>query len=96
VSIALYRDALQSLLFAVALAVGLTPGFLPTITSATLAKGAIAMVREKVMVKQLAAIQNFGSIDVLSSDKTGLLTTATWRSNPLSTRPVFQRADHSH
>ena len=75
VSIALHRDALQSLLFAVALAVGLTPEFLPMITSVTLAKGAVAMARKKVIVKQLAAIQNFGSIDVLCSDKTGTLTT---------------------
>jgi len=74
VSIALHRDALQSLLFAVALAVGLTPEFLPMITSVTLAKGAVAMARKKVIVKQLASIQNFGSIDVLCSDKTGTLT----------------------
>jgi Mg2+-importing ATPase len=75
VSIALHRDAFESLLFAVALAVGLTPEFLPMITSVTLAKGAVAMAREKVIVKQLAAIQNLGSIDVLCSDKTGTLTT---------------------
>ncbi len=75
VSIGLHRDALQSLLFAVALAVGLTPEFLPMITSVTLAKGAVSMAREKVIVKQLAAIQNFGSIDILCSDKTGTLTT---------------------
>jgi Mg2+-importing ATPase len=74
-SIGLHRDPLQSLLFAVALAVGLTPEFLPMITSVTLAKGAVAMSREKVIVKQLAAIQNLGSIDVLCSDKTGTLTT---------------------
>jgi Mg2+-importing ATPase len=75
VSIAQHRAALESLLFAVALAVGLTPEFLPMITSVTLAKGAVAMAREKVIVKQLAAIQDFGSIDVLCSDKTGTLTT---------------------
>ncbi len=75
VSIGLHRDALQSLLFAVALAVGLTPEFLPMITSVTLAKGAVAMARQKVIVKHLAAIQNFGSIEVLCSDKTGTLTT---------------------
>src|SRR5215831_7304882 len=74
-SIGMHRDALQSLLFAVALAVGLTPEFLPMITSVTLAKGAVSMAREKVIVKQLAAIQNLGSIDVLCSDKTGTLTT---------------------
>ncbi len=75
VSIGLHRDPLQSLLFAVALAVGLTPEFLPMITSVTLAKGAVAMARQKVIVKHLPSIQNFGSIDVLCSDKTGTLTT---------------------
>jgi P-type Mg2+ transporter len=75
VTVALHHDPLQSLLFAVALAVGLTPEFLPMITSVTLAKGAVAMARKKVIVKHLSAIQNFGSIDVLCSDKTGTLTT---------------------
>ena len=75
VSVALHRDPFQSLLFAVALAVGLTPEFLPMITSVTLAKGAIFMAKKKVIVKHLSAIQNFGSIDVLCSDKTGTLTT---------------------
>ena len=72
-----HRDPLQSLLFAVALAVGLTPEFLPMIVSVTLAKGARAMARKKVIVKHLAAIQNFGSIDVLCSDKTGTLTSGS-------------------
>lgn len=75
VSLALRHNALESLLFAVALAVGLTPEFLPMISSVTLARGAVRMAREKVIVKQLAAIQNFGSIDVLCTDKTGTLTT---------------------
>jgi P-type Mg2+ transporter len=74
VSVVMHRDPLQSLLFAVALAVGLTPEFLPMITSVTLAKGALAMARKNVIVKHLSAIQNFGSIDVLCSDKTGTLT----------------------
>jgi Mg2+-importing ATPase len=74
VNIAMRRDALESLLFAVALAVGLTPEFLPMITTVTLASGAVRMAREKVIVKHLVAIQNFGSIDVLCSDKTGTLT----------------------
>jgi Mg2+-importing ATPase len=74
VSVALRRPTLESLLFAVALAVGLTPEFLPMITSATLAKGAVRMAREKVVVKHLSAIQNLGGIDVLCSDKTGTLT----------------------
>ncbi len=72
---ALRRDALESLLFAVALAVGLTPEFLPMISTVTLTRGAVRMARAKVIVKNLAAIQNFGSIDVLCSDKTGTLTT---------------------
>jgi Mg2+-importing ATPase len=74
VGIVRHRDPLQSLLFAVALAVGLTPEFLPMIVSVTLANGARAMARKKVIVKHLGAIQNFGSIDVLCSDKTGTLT----------------------
>jgi len=74
VSIALHHDPLESLLFAVALAVGLTPEFLPMITSVTLARGAVRMARQKVIVKRLPAIQNLGSIDVLCSDKTGTLT----------------------
>jgi Mg2+-importing ATPase len=74
VSAALHRDPLESLLFAVALAVGLTPEFLPVITSVTLSQGAVRMARRKVIVKHLATIQNFGSIDILCSDKTGTLT----------------------
>jgi len=62
------------LLFAVALAVGLTPEFLPMITTVTLGQGAVHMARKKVIVKHLEAMQNFGSIDVLCSDKTGTLT----------------------
>jgi Mg2+-importing ATPase len=76
-SILRHRDAFQSLLFAVALAVGLTPEFLPMITSVTLSKGAVAMARKKVIVKHLSAIQNLGSLDVLCSDKTGTLTAGT-------------------
>jgi Mg2+-importing ATPase len=74
VSIALRHNALESLLFAVALAVGLTPEFLPMITTVTLGQGAIRMARKKVIVKHLQALQNFGSMDVLCSDKTGTLT----------------------
>jgi len=72
--IALHKDAFESFVFAVALAVGLTPEFLPMIASVTLARGAVRMAREKVVVKHLPAIQNFGSIDVFCSDKTGTLT----------------------
>jgi Mg2+-importing ATPase len=74
VRVALHKDAFESFVFAVALAVGLTPEFLPMITSVTLSRGAVRMAREKVVVKHLAAIQNFGSIDVFCSDKTGTLT----------------------
>ena len=77
VSIARHRDPFQSLLFAVALAVGLTPEFLPMITTVTLSKGAVAMARKNVIVKHLSAIQNLGSVDVLCSDKTGTLTAGT-------------------
>jgi len=68
------RDLVESLLFAVALAVGLTPELLPMIVSVTLARGAVRMAARKVIVKRLAAIENFGSMDVLCSDKTGTLT----------------------
>jgi Mg2+-importing ATPase len=74
VTAVLKHDPLESLLFAVALAVGLTPEFLPMIVAVTLARGAVRMARQKVVVKHLASLQNFGSIDVLCSDKTGTLT----------------------
>ena len=74
VSVVLQHNFLESLLFAVALAVGLTPEFLPMITTVTLGQGAMHMARKKVIVKHLEAMQNFGSIDVLCSDKTGTLT----------------------
>jgi len=75
VSILVKHDALESLLFAVALGVGLTPEFLPMIATVTLTQGALRMARDKVIVKHLPAIQNLGSIDILCSDKTGTLTT---------------------
>ena len=65
---------LEALLFAVALAVGLTPEFLPMITTVTLSQAAVHMSRQHVIVKNLEAIQDFGSIDVLCSDKTGTIT----------------------
>ncbi len=68
------RSILDSLLFAVALAVGLTPELLPMIMSINLSKGAVAMAQKGVIVKRLAAIQNFGNMDVLCTDKTGTLT----------------------
>jgi Mg2+-importing ATPase len=68
------HDWLEALLFAVAVAVGLTPEMLPMIVTVNLAKGAIAMAREKVIVKRLNAIQNFGAMNILCADKTGKLT----------------------
>ncbi|MCO6553302.1 MAG: magnesium-translocating P-type ATPase [Gilliamella sp.] len=61
-------------LFALAVAVGLTPEMLPMIVSANLAKGAVGMAKRKVVVKRLNAIQNFGAMDILCTDKTGTLT----------------------
>ena len=65
---------LEALMFAVAVAVGLTPEMLPMIVTVNLAKGAMAMARRKVIVKRLDAIQNFGAMDILCTDKTGTLT----------------------
>lgn len=67
-------DWLDASLFALAVAVGLTPEMLPMIVSSNLAKGAIAMSRRKVIVKRLNAIQNLGAMDILCTDKTGTLT----------------------
>lgn len=67
-------DWTEALMFALAVAVGLTPEMLPMIVSANLAKGAVAMSRRKVVVKRLNAIQNFGAMDILCTDKTGTLT----------------------
>jgi len=68
------HDWLEALLFAVAVAVGLTPEMLPMIVTVNLAKGATAMARDKVIVKRLNAIQNLGAMNVLCTDKTGTLT----------------------
>jgi P-type Mg2+ transporter len=65
---------LEALLFAVAVAVGLTPEMLPMIVTVNLSKGAIAMSRKRVIVKRLNSIQNFGAMDILCTDKTGTLT----------------------
>lgn len=67
-------DWAESLMFALSVAVGLTPEMLPVIVTANLAKGALAMSRKRVIVKRLHSIQNFGAIDVLCTDKTGTLT----------------------
>jgi Mg2+-importing ATPase len=68
------HDWLEALLFAVAVAVGLTPEMLPMIVTVNLAKGAIDMSRARVIVKRLNAIQNFGAMNILCTDKTGTLT----------------------
>jgi Mg2+-importing ATPase len=70
------RDVLDSLLFSVALAVGLTPELLPMITTVTLSRGALRMAKRKVIVKRLAAIHDLGAMSVLCTDKTGTLTSA--------------------
>jgi Mg2+-importing ATPase len=68
------HDWLDAFLFAMAVAVGLTPEMLPMIVTVNLSKGALVMARKKVIVKRLNAIQNFGAMDVLCTDKTGTLT----------------------
>lgn len=67
-------DWMEAFLFALSVAVGLTPEMLPMIVSANLAKGAVAMSNKKVIVKDLNSIQNFGAMDVLCTDKTGTIT----------------------
>ena len=70
------RPVLESLMFSVALAVGLTPELLPMITTVTLSRGALRMATRKVIVKRLAAIHDLGAMTVLCTDKTGTLTSA--------------------
>ncbi|MEQ1669121.1 MAG: HAD-IC family P-type ATPase, partial [Sulfuriferula sp.] len=67
-------DWLEAFLFAISVAVGLTPEMLPMIVTSTLAKGAVRLSQQKVIVKRLDAIQNFGAMDILCTDKTGTLT----------------------
>jgi Mg2+-importing ATPase len=73
------KPALDSLLFSVALAVGLTPQLLPAIINITLSQGSKAMAKEGVIVQHLPSIENFGSMDVLCTDKTGTLTVGVVR-----------------
>jgi Mg2+-importing ATPase len=68
------RNWMEAFLFAVSVAVGLTPEMLPMIVTTNLAKGAILMAKRKTVVKRLNAIQNFGAMDILCTDKTGTLT----------------------
>ena len=70
----LFEDILEAIIFAITLAIGLMPEMLATIVSTNLAKGSIDMSKKKVIVKDVNAIQNFGGMDVLCSDKTGTLT----------------------
>ena len=72
----LHRPLLESFLFAVALAVGLTPELLPMVVSVTLSRGALRMAAQQIIVKRQTAIQDLGSMDVLCTDKTGTLTEA--------------------
>lgn len=74
INVIFQKPAIDSLLFSVALAVGITPQLLPAIISITLAKGSRTMAKEGVIVRRLTAIENFGSMDVLCTDKTGTLT----------------------
>lgn len=67
-------DWLEAFLFAISIAVGLTPEMLPMIVTTCLAKGAVSMSKKKAIVKNLNAIQNFGAMDILCTDKTGTLT----------------------
>lgn len=76
VNLALHRPPLESFLFALALAVGLTPELLPMVVSVTLSRGAMRMAKQRVIVKRLSAIHDLGSMDVLCTDKTGTLTEA--------------------
>lgn len=79
VNIFFHKPWLESFLFAVALAVGLTPELLPMVVSVTLARGAQRMARRHMIIKRLSAIQDLGSMDVLCTDKTGTLTEAKIR-----------------
>jgi P-type Mg2+ transporter len=77
INVYLHRPVLEAFLFSLALAVGLTPQLLPAIISINLSHGAKNMAKKKVIVKRLASIENFGSMNVICSDKTGTLTEGT-------------------
>src|SRR6185312_11649929 len=77
VNIVFHQPMLESLMFAMALAVGLTPELLPMIVTVTLARSAMELSRRKVIVKRLSAIHDLGAMNVLCTDKTGTLTEAT-------------------
>jgi Mg2+-importing ATPase len=77
INVYLHRPVLEAFLFSLALAVGLTPQLLPAIISINLAHGAKKMAQKKVIVKRLSSIENFGSMNIICSDKTGTLTEGT-------------------
>ena len=81
INVYLHRPVLDSFLFSLALAVGLTPQLLPAIISINLAHGAKKMAEKKVIIKRLASIENFGSMNVICSDKTGTLTEGSVKVN---------------
>lgn len=93
VNVALHRSVLESFLFAVALAVGLTPELLPMVVSVTLTRGALRMAALKVIVKRPSAVQDMGAMDVLCTDKTGTLTEAKIR---LERHVDAQGQDNAH
>src|SRR5262249_18515171 len=76
INVALGKPLVESLMFSVALAVGLTPELLPMITTVTLSRGAVRMSKKKVIVKRLSGIHDLGAMTVLCTDKTGTLTSA--------------------
>lgn len=90
-SMAFHRPWIEALVFALALAVGLTPELLPVIMTITLARGAVRLSHQRVIVKNLPAIHNLGAMDVLCTDKTGTLTEA----RIALTRHVDARGDDS-
>lgn len=77
VNVYFHHPAIETLMFSLALAVGLTPQLLPAIISVNLSKGSQAMSKKGVIVKRLASIENFGTMDILCTDKTGTLTEGT-------------------
>lgn len=77
INVYLHQPVIQTLMFSLALAVGLTPQLLPAIISVNLSKGSQAMSKKGVIVKRLATIENFGTMDILCTDKTGTLTEGT-------------------
>jgi Mg2+-importing ATPase len=93
INLLFHRPWLESFLFAVALAVGLTPELLPMIVAVTLARGAIRMAKAQVIVKRLGAIHDLGSMDVLCTDKTGTLTEAKIK---LARQVALSGADSTH